>query len=535
MANYGEYKMNKIIGFLISKEKKEFDIDVFNVGLNKIEIKYGEYYISLWGIGNIENYKINGKYSLSFPIHDSLYDRNILISFEDGNIIVENDWLGSIPVFYNIKELIVSTLSNLCLRDKTISSEGLANFCEYGYSVFEQTMFEDVKFMRYFSKLIITPNHIKIEYKDDPIHDKDFLTKETTTEEVVAKMKIYISNIESNLDGDIVLPTSGGYDSRMLNYLVEDKSKIRSFTYGVSKDQSQSIEVVHAKKISEIYKIKWEQIELNEYHRYINEWFSIYGFSTHLHGMYHIEFYNKILKRHSFKNTTLLSGIFGDVWAGSIKYKKINTFEDVINLGYTHGMNLSLNLLRFEFNHSSNKIFFEENKNYLTNDKFKTVYTIRLKIMLISYLAQIPEYFGMPVWTPFLNFDIVKATLNLSDEQRKNRNWQRSFFKSVGLNLEDKHLKSVKSNKIDYEIAKNAKLEPLDVELLSKFIEKKRLIEINRYLENTSVYEDLKNQLLYVPKIGGILRRLGFKNEFLKALYEYYVIKTIEKGLKYES
>jgi len=44
----------------------------------------------------------------------------------------------------------------------------------------------------------------------------------------------------------------------------------------------------------------------------------------------------------------------------------------------------------------------------------------------------------------------------------------------------------------------------------------------------------LKNQLLYIPKIGGLLRRLGFKNEFLKALYEYYVIKAIEKGLKYE-
>jgi hypothetical protein len=527
--------MTKIIGFLISKEKKEFDIDVFNVGLNKIEIKYGEYYIYLWGIGNIENYKINGKYSLSFPITDSLYDRNILISFEDGNIIVENDWLGSIPVFYNIKELIVSTLPNLCLRDKTISNEGLANFCEFGYSVFEQTMFEDVKFMRYFSKLIITPNHIKIEYKDDPIHDKAFLTKETTTEEVVAKMKSYISNIESNIDGDIVLPTSGGYDSRMLNYLVENKSKIRSFTYGISKDQSQSIEVVHAKKISEIYKIKWEQIELNEYHRYINEWFSIYGFSTHLHGMYHIEFYSKILKRHSFKNPTLLSGIVGDAWAELGKFKDINTYEDIINLGYTHGINLDPKYLKLNFQDVYKKKFFIQNRTYLKNDKLKPVYVVRTKLVLLSYLTQIPEYFGMPAWTPFLNFDIVKAILNLPDEQRKNRNWQRSFFKSVGLNLEDMHLKSDKINRLDYEVAKNENLEPLDVELLSKFIEKKRLIEINRYLENTSIYENLKNQLLCIPKIGGLLRRLGFKNEFLKALYEYYVVKAIEKGLKYES
>jgi hypothetical protein len=96
------------------------------------------------------------------------------------------------------------------------------------------------------------------------------------------------------------------------------------------------------------------------------------------------------------------------------------------------------------------------------------------------------------------------------------------------------NLKSDKSNRLGYEVAKNSNLEPLDVELLSKFIEKKRLIEINRYLEGISVYEYLKNELLFIPKIGGLLRRLGFKNEFLKALDEYYVIKAIEKGLKYE-
>ena len=45
----------------------------------------------------------------------------------------------------------------------------------------------------------------------------------------------------------------------------------------------------------------------------------------------------------------------------------------------------------------------------------------------------------------------------------------------------------------------------------------------------------MMNQLLNIPKIGGLLVRLGFKNKLLKALDEYYVIKAIEKGLKYES
>ena len=140
----------------------------------------------------------------------------------------------------------------------------------------------------------------------------------------------------------------------------------------------------------------------------------------------------------------------------------------------------------------------------------------------------------MPVWTPFLNFDIVKSTLNMPDERRKNRIWQRDFFKSVNLNLEDMNLKSIKSNKLDYEISQHAKLEKIDIELMGEYVNEKRLNEINKILSSPTPFEKIKNQLLYVPKIGGVLRRLGFKNEYLKALREYYVIKSIEKGLKNE-
>ena len=526
--------MTKIIGFLITKENKQPEVDFFNAGIKITTVQHNGYDIYLWGIGDVEKHKINGIYSLSFPLKSTLYDRNILISFDDDKIIIENDWLGSIPIFYNKKENIISTLSNLCLKDKTIHNEGLSNFCEFGYSVFEQTMFKDVRFMRYYSRLIVSEN-IEIEYKKDPVLDKSFLESSSSEDEAINLMQEYISDIESKIDGDIVLPTSGGYDSRILNYFIKDKARIRSFTYGISKDQSQSDEVIHAKKISEIYNTQWEQIELKEFHKYMDEWAGAYGFSTHLHGMYHIEFYTKILQKYKFDKPTFLSGIFGDIWAGSVKYKNINSYQDIINLGYTHGMNLDLKFLQLNNDNTIKKQVFLENKGHLQNDKIKAVFTIRMKLMLISYLTQIPEYFAMPVWTPFLNFDIVKATLNISDERRKNRIWQKEFFEKVGLNLEDMNLKSVKSNKLDYEIGQNANLEKIDINLMKNYIDEKRLIELNKILSGMSIFERIKNQLLYVRKVGGVLRLLGFKNEFLNALHEYYVIKAIEKGLKYDS
>ena len=512
--------MNKIIGFLITKENKLPAIDFFDVGVKIIMIKKGHYNIYLWGIGDIEKSKIDDVYSLSFPLHHDLLDRNILIRFDDDKIIVENDWLGSIPVFYNQKEKIVSTLSNLCLKDKTIHSEGLANFCDFGYSVFEQTIFADVKFMRYYSTLIIS-DHIEMEHKEDPVLDDSFLADVSDENEVIDLIQRYISDTESKTDGDIVIPTSGGYDSRLLNYLITDKKRIRSFTYGISEDQSKSSEVVYAKRISEIYGTKWVQIELKEYHKYINKWFETYGFSTHLHGMYHIEFYKSISVKYDFSNSSFLSGIIGDAWSELGKFHDIKDYKDVIHLGYTHGMNLDVKYLHVLDNESLKKQYYAEYGDYLKNDKIKSVFAMRTKLMLISYLTQIPEYFGMPAWTPFLNFDIVKKTLNILDERRKNRQWQKDFFVRVGLNLEDMHLVSVKSNKLDYTVAQNACLEPIDIVKMKKYIDEIRLMEINGMLSGMSLYEKIKDKLLYMPKLGYALKLLGVKNEFLRALYDY--------------
>ncbi len=525
--------MNKIIGFVIKQQADEPEVNFFNKDIHLSLIKHKAWNIFIWGVGKLEECVVNGAYTLSFPLHDSLLDRNVLLRIGD-SIEIENDWLGSIPVYYNKKAKIISTLPNLCIKDKAIHKEGLSNFCEFGYSVFEQTMFENVKFMRFYSKLILSDNQIKVEHKIDPVLDASFTSKQTETSDVISLMKRYISEIESQVEGDIVLPTSGGYDSRILNYLIEDKSRIKSFTYGVSKKQSKSNEVVYAKKISQIYNTEWQQIELGGYHKYIGKWFNIYGISTHLHGMYHLEFYEKLLNSNSFNNATFLSGIVGDAWAGSIDYKDIKSHSDLIELGYTHGMNLDLSCLQFETSSELKKKVFEAGVPYFSNNKLKAIYTIRMKLILISYLTQIPEYYGMPVWTPFLNFEIVKSTLNLSEQQRKNRVWQKSLFEKVGLNIEDMNLNSISSNKLDYEVAKKTKFEPLDVSVLSLYVTEDKLININKLITKGSVLETIKNELLYIPKVSRVLRIFGFKNNVLKAIYEYYVLKTLEKALKYE-
>lgn len=526
--------MNKIIGFFVGKEDRIFDPDIFNVNLNVYAFRYLDYWIKIWGIGDVESLVSDNYFSLSILKSDNLLDRNVVVRLKEKAILIENDWLGSIPVFYNDEEQIVSTISNLCLTSNEIDEEGLGNYFEFGYSVFEKTPFRSVKFLRYFSGIELSQSALKIKYKSDPVLRDDFIHAESSEEAVIELMQQYVSYIESKVKGYIVTPTSGGYDSRILNYLVKDKNRIKSFTYGISKSQSDSYEVVHAKKISEILGTDWNQIQLTEFNNYIDDWFELYGVSTHLHGMYHIEFYKKILATNDLKNASFLSGIFGDIWAGSVMdYKDVISEKDLINLGYTHGISLMKKSIEIDDFLDSKQNYFKSNYSLIANNKTKTIVTIRLKILLISYLTQVPEYFGLPVWTPFLNFEVVRATLNIKEKRRENRVWQRDFFRKIGLNLEDMNLKSSKQNKLDYEIARKSNIEPLNISLLADYVNQNRLIEINNILFNKSSFQYIKNELLFIPKVGSMLRRLGLKNDFLIALNEYYVLKAVEKGLKY--
>ncbi|GAH29994.1 unnamed protein product, partial [marine sediment metagenome] len=77
--------MYKIVGFTVSKSKIDHnDIDVFDTGLKLLELKKNGFHVYIWGINNIEECKVNEKYTLSFLFSENLLDRNVLIYFENG-------------------------------------------------------------------------------------------------------------------------------------------------------------------------------------------------------------------------------------------------------------------------------------------------------------------------------------------------------------------------------------------------------------------------------------------------------------------
>ena len=507
---------SKLIGFTISKKKIDHEVDFFNVGFSHKSFFKNGYYIKIWGINNIDECIIDKKYFFSFPLNDNLLDRNIKLEIVKNKIIIENDFLGSIPIYYNLNEEIISTLPKVCNLNNEISEEGLKTFLNTGFSVFGKTIFKDTEFLRYFSKIIVRDG-FKISSKKDPF-DKLDLKKIEDPNISLNLIKKAISNVENQTNEKIVIPTSGGYDSRLLNIMVDDKKRIEAYSYGISKQPKKSREAVYAKKITSILNIKWDLIEIKNISSHIKMWNKIFGFSTHLHGMYHIDFYLKILNKIK-GSRVLLSGIVGDLWAGSISFnKEIFNLSDIT---YSHQVKYSKS--------KAIKITDLNISKYKTS-KPEIVALIRNKLILLNYLITIPEYLGIPSYSPFLNFEIIKSMISIDFKLKRKRKWQQDFFKKNNLFIEDLNLKSTKSNYLDYLSIIKDPYEKINIKLVNHLFNEKVLININ----DTICEKKFKYWDLFICKIfnsayiGSVFRKLGLKSNIHLLYYDYLVIKSIE-------
>jgi hypothetical protein len=451
----------------------------------------------------------------------------------------EQDWLGSSPIFYNTKTLKVSRNINdvIDFSDLELHPEGFNNYLDFGYSIFEQTPIKNVKFMRYSSLLrIYDDNTLEVEYLPDPVDS--WFGRVTKESDVLDLIKEKIKQWENSVSGEIVLPLSGGFDSRLLASMITEKSRLRCFTYGISPNQSESFEVVNAKEIAQRLRLNWKQIELGGFHKYINDWYNIFGVSTHAHGMYHIEFYKKILENYDGAKN-FMSGIIGDAWAGNIKKQLINSPADIIKLGYTHGMAASSKYSLLQRDNILLSSFYESNKEKLQFDFYQIITAMRLKIILISYLVTVPQSFGFSVFAPYLDMETALSMLCLPDKRRRNRVWQKEYFNKKNLNLK-KHINTSHANTLNLYAASQMKLTPLDYRCYDNYIRKDYIENINSlclYENPERLYLNEKlhdNRFWRIFHIKGILNRLGYlkyyhaRNDFLEKYCAYLVLKPFE-------
>ena len=176
------------------------------------------------------------------------------------------DWLSSQPVFYNPQTRQVSHNINevIDFANLEFDAEGLNNYLDFGYSILGQTPIKNVKFLEPCSELIVNNDEtLTINQLPDPTHN--WISKVSSETDVLDALQKSINAWERSVSGEIVIPLSGGYDSRLLAFFIKDKSRLTAFSYGLSDNQTESFEIVYAQAVAKSLGIKWQQIELGYY------------------------------------------------------------------------------------------------------------------------------------------------------------------------------------------------------------------------------------------------------------------------------
>jgi asparagine synthetase B (glutamine-hydrolysing) len=446
--------------------------------------------------------------------------------------VFETDWLGSNPVFYNEHTGGVSHNINdvIDFGNLQFHPDGFNNFLRFGYSVFQQTPVQHVKFLRPLTRLIVQPGGpCGLAPLEGEVADR--LGGQSNERDVLAALEAAIHTWENQADREIIIPTSGGYDSRLLNLLIGDKRRIRSYSFGLSHRQAQSHEVVYARALSQRLGTHWRQIPLGNLHQDLDPWDDLFGISTHAHGMYQLEFYRHIAALHP-AGAPLLSGMIGDAWAGGVEVPPVHSPEDVIHLGWTHGMHADPGMSLLHGDGTLAEQYFELRRERLADARFRVLEAMRFKMPLLSYLLRVPAHFGFRPWSPFLERDIALAMLNLPAQRRTGRRWQRELFTRHGLDFEAQPLRVDRRNTLNAQALRRVPPPPLDERLLREVIRPDYVRWINRTIEYCGPVWNLFWRLAMHRRLGRPLRRRGFRDRRMEAYFAYLTLRPIERVLQ---
>ena len=441
--------------------------------------------------------------------------------------LASQDWLGVRRIFYNQKtgEVSESIQDLIDFSNFEFDQDGLKAYLDFGYCVFGLTPIKDIRFLRTNQALIRNQkDEMEVINNVDPC--LSMIENNSTEKDTWELIEETISSLDSEELFEICIPTSGGYDSRFLNFFFPSKHKIKAFSYGVSKNQAISTEVVKAKYFCNQHNISWDFIELGNYNNYLSDWINLYGVSTHAHGMYHMEFYTKIKELYGVM--PLLSGIIGDLWAGSISAPEIKHPSDLKLLGLSRGIHADSSAYKQKHSGSPYEEEFEREKEKLQSERYRMLYLIRNKIMLLSYLTNIPKKLGFEPESPYLNLDVSMSMLTLDENRWKNRIWQKDFIVRNNLDVEFLDKKASTRNDLDFVSMAKVPLKPLKKEILSEFFDRDYIEWINRNVNPKKLTNYFSHSILASRYTGRVASRLGVTNTAITAHSAYMTIKPIE-------
>ncbi|MGK0254907.1 MAG: asparagine synthase (glutamine-hydrolyzing) [Mariniflexile sp.] len=296
-------------------------------------------------VENVYNYLNSIHEETEFKEKIKTLDGGFLIVIErDGNTFVAVDKLRTMPFFYSITKDYKFTDDLMALSRQTevkLSSNGLNEFIELGCTIGNKTFLENFNQLQAGQFLICKGDALKIEYYFRHFH-QTVVNKKSQEDKFRELTNISINVFERMIDScngrQILVPLSGGYDSR---YIVSMLKKLKyenvvCYTYG----KPNSFEVEVSKKVAMELGYDWHYIEYkaDAWNSFIND-SDYHDFSSNLNSRPTCQEYVSIkylLEQKIIDNSTIvIPGYCGDLLGGSFLPNEIiiNNFSALSEKG----------------------------------------------------------------------------------------------------------------------------------------------------------------------------------------------------------
>ena len=450
-------------------------------------------------------------------------------------LLFETDWVGSRPVYYNVHTGSASHNINdvIAFADVELDAAGANAYLAAGYSVFQRTPIRDVRFMPPSARLWRDDGG-KLRIEEVPIDLDTHLAERHTEDEAMDLLRARVQAAESAAEGDIVIPTSGGYDSRLLNLMIADPSRVRSFSFGATPRQWDSGEVARARALSEMLGTHWERIHLGPFHSHLDEWDRAFGPAVHAHGMYQMEFYRQVRAR-SAGGELLLSGLCGEWFQGDDDNADPTPASpaDAELLIYNAGMHADPSASVLPHRGALLEEYFEAHRDTLRSRHRRVIEAVRFRMMLTHYLLRVPALYGFRTTAPFLDIDVATAMLTLPDGRRRERLWVTEYLSGRGALFESVTGESLYW--LYWPVMRQQPLAPLDSGLLAEIVRPDYVRWINRTVRWPGLwwegYERISGRHGF-RRAAVYLRTKGFRQRRIEAYHAYMTLLPLQRLLQ---
>jgi hypothetical protein len=454
----------------------------------------------------------------------------------DATLLFETDWLGSRPVYYNeVTGQASRTINDVIdFANVEFDPEGFNAYLGTGFSIFGHTMVRDVRVLPPSTRLWRDAGG-NLRLEEVPLDLLSRIERPCSEAEVIDLLRARVQAAEASTEDEIVIPTSGGYDSRLLNLMVAEPRRVRSFTFGPSRRQWDSVEVIRARALAKLIGSQWEQVTIGRFHTYMDAWDDAFGPALHAHGMYQMEFCEQVRDRVAGGNL-LFSGLFGDWIEGKCDTwaPPIARAGEVRNVIFTFNQKADIRASRIPWTGELADEYYETRRETLEHHRLRCVEAVRFRMGILHYLVRVAELYGFAVDTPFLDVDVATAMLTLSDERRSHRAWVADYFESRGAYF-DKRLGGNPEYSLFWPVMRRQPLPPLDESLLAEVMAPDYVRWINRTVSwRGAWYEgyDRIGRRRGFRRAAGWLDKHGLHQCRLDAYFAYMTLRPIQRLLQ---